>query len=460
MSSKPLFSPTDFRYPVPELEPYLSNEAVVRSEARVEAALAKVLANRGIGTLKAAKEISLAASQVRNEEVKNEEKITKHWSRALANVIRNKVSDEAKPLVHLIATSYDIVDSAMALRYRDATENVIIPDMVNLEKILIDLARKESNTIQIGRTHGQWAEPITFGFDIAYRLDRWGDRILKVKESAENLIGKFSGAVGAYNQSSLFFDDPETFEAEVLNELGLKPAIISTQIAPPEPVTDFIHYIVSSFGVLADYARTMRNLQRSEIAEIGEPFEKETQVGSSTMPQKRNPINFENVESAFKEKMPHMITMYLDQISEHQRDLTNSMSQRYTAETLVLFDSSIRRMTKITSKLRVDENNMKRNFDFSKDRIIAEPLYISLAAHGHPNAHEYVRKLTLKADREKRLLKEIVFEDKELKPYLNKFTKTQINAINDPSNYTGIASQKAIKVADYWESKLRVEGLL
>jgi adenylosuccinate lyase len=459
MSSEPLFSPTDSRYHVPELEPYLSDDAVVKSEARVEAALAKVSARRGLTSKKIADEIELACSQVKKEEVKAEDKKIKHWSRALANVIRSKVSDEAKPWVHFPATSYDIVDTAIALRYRDATKNVILPDMVGFERTLIDLARRECNTKQIGRTHGQWAEPITFGFDIGYRLNRWGDRIIKVKESAENLRGKFSGAVGAYNASSLFFEDPESFEAEVLNEVGLKPAIISTQIAPPEPVTDFMHYITSSFGVLADYADTMRNLQRSEIAEIGEPFD-EKQVGSSTMPQKRNPINFENVKSAFKEFAPRMITMYLDQISEHQRDLTNSLSQRYTAETLVMFDSSVRRMTDITRKLRVDRDNMERNFIFSKDRIIAEPLYIMLAAHGHPDAHEYVRKLTLKADAEKRFLKDVVFEDKEIEPYINKFTKNQIDALRDPVNYVGIASQKAVKVADYWETRLKDEGLL
>ena len=91
-----------------------------------------------------------------------------------------------------------------------------------------------------------------------------------MKGASDDLVGKFSGAVGAYNASALFFEDPEGFERELLEEgLGLKPAEISTQIVPPEPVTDFIHSIVSSFGVLANFARDMRNLQRSEIGEVG-----------------------------------------------------------------------------------------------------------------------------------------------------------------------------------------------
>ena len=124
-----------------------------------------------------------------------------------------------------------------------------------------------------------------------------------------------------------------------MKSLNLKPAKITTQIIPPETLTDFLHSIVSSFSVLANYARDMRNLQRSEIGEVGEPYEEE-QVGSSTMPQKRNPINFENVESAWKKFMPQMVTVYLDQVSEHQRDLTNSLTQRYIPGLLVMFDSS------------------------------------------------------------------------------------------------------------------------
>ena len=137
----------------------------------------------------------------------------------------------------------------------------------------------------------------------------------------------------------------------------LKPAEISTQIIPPEPLSDFIHTLVSSFSVLANFSDDMRHLQRSEIAEVGEAFEEE-QVGSSTMPQKRNPINFENVKSMWKAFMPRMLTVYMDGISEHQRDLTNSCSQRYLPELLVAFDSSIRRMINVSSRLKVDKKNI------------------------------------------------------------------------------------------------------
>jgi len=454
LSTFNLFSPTDYRYSVRALEPYLSEEAYVKYKARVEGALAKALANRGLFSSKIADEIVQAASGVTAKEVYEEEGRIKHDVRALVNVIRKKVSDEAKRWVHVTATSYDIVDTAKALMYREAAEKVILPDMAALEKTWIDLARREKDTLQIGRTHGQHAEPITFGFAFAQYVNRWGNRILKVKEASANLVGKFSGAVGAYNASSLFFDDPEGFERELLKELGLKPAEISTQIVPPEPLTDFTHSIVSSFGVLANFARDMRNLQRSEIGEVGEPFEEE-QVGSSTMPQKRNPENFENVESMWKKFLPHMVTMYLDQVSEHQRDLTNSCSQRYTPELLVAFDSSVRRMLRVSKRLEVDRENMRRNFELNKDKIIAEPLYNLLAFYGHHDAHEYVRGLAMESYRTGKSLKELALTDESLQPYLKKFTSAQREVLSDPSKYVGIAAEKTKKLITLWEERLK-----
>lgn len=452
------FSPTDYRYSVHDLKPYLTEAAFVEYKAKVEAALIKALAKRGIVSSEIANEIIQATEAVTPEEVYEEERRIKHDIRALVNCIRDKVSKEAKPYVHFLATSYDIVDTANASRYKDAALKVIIPDMVKLEGVWIDLVERYKDTIQIGRTHGQHAEPITFGFAIAQYVNRWGNRVLRLKEATESLVGKFSGAVGAYNAPSLFIDDPDEFEREILSGLNLSPAVISTQIVPPEPMTDFIHAITSSFGVLANFADDMRHLQRSEMAEVGETFEAR-QVGSSTMPQKRNPINFENVKSMWKAFMPRMITVYSDQISEHQRDLTNSCSARYLPELLVAFSSSIRRMIKVCSRLQVDETNMLKNFKMSEALLIAEPLYILLASLGHPDAHEYVRRKTFESLQINRSLYDVVMEDEDIKLYLEKFTPSQIEVISNPSKYTGIASKKAEEVVEDWQRRFRELGL-
>ncbi len=449
------FSPTDYRYAVDALRDYLSEEAFVKYKSKIEAAVARVFEKKGILKKDLCDEIVAAASSVKAEEVHEEEKRTKHDIRALVNVIRSRVSDDAKPFVHLSATSYDIVDTANALRYKEAVMKVIIPDMLELERTWMEQARREKDTLQIGRTHGQHAEPITFGFAIAQYVNRWGSQILSVKESSENLVGKFSGAVGAYNATSLIFDDPEEFERDVLALLNLKPAPVSTQIAPPEPMSDFVHSIISSFSVLANFCDDMRHLQRSEIAEVRERVAEE-QVGSSTMPHKRNPVGFEGVKSLWKKFMPQVITMHLDQISEHQRDLTNSASQRYTQELLVVFDYAVRRLKRIVERLEVDREKMRENFMISKDDIIAEPLYILLSYYGHSDAHEYVRRKSFQAYKENKSLREVVERDDEILAYLREFTSEQKDKVFDAEKYVGIAAEKTEKVVRYWEDKLSI----
>ena len=450
------FSPTDYRYAVDELRDYLSDAAFVQYKAKVEAAVASIFEHRGILKSDLCDEIVEAASKVAAEEVYEEERHTKHDIRALVNVIRRRVSDDAKPFVHLSATSYDIVDTANALRYKEAVKNVIIPDMLKLERTWMDLARREKETLQIGRTHGQHAEPITFGFAIAQYVNRWGMQILQLQEVTGNLVGKFSGAVGAYNATSLLFDDPEEFERELLSLLNLKPATVSTQIVPPEPMSDFVHTVISSFSVLANFCDDMRHLQRSEIGEVRERVA-EVQVGSSTMPHKRNPISFEGVKSMWKKFMPQAITMHLDQISEHQRDLTNSASQRYTQELLVVFDYCVRKLIRITERLEVDSARMQSNFALSMDYIIAEPLYILLSYFGHPDAHEYVRSKTFQAYKENKSLREVVGHDKEISAYIQKFTPEQKEKVFDAAKYTGLAAEKTDKVVNYWDKVF--EGL-
>lgn len=455
-------SPIDFRYygrneEIKEkLQLYLSEEGFIKYLAKAEAALTNTLGKSGVCSPKIAEEIENASKQVTAREVYLEEDRIKHPIRALANCIRNRVSDQAKPYVHFTATSMDIICAADAARYRDFTNNVLMPELLEFEKTLITLSRRGKNTVQIGRTHGQHAEPITFGFAIAQYVSRLGNRITKIKETANDLRGKVAGAVGAYNAASIFFDDPAQFEEQVLSELNLKPSPISTQIVEAEFMTDYVHSVISTFGVLANLADDMRHLQRSEIAEVQEFFEAE-QVGSSTMPHKRNPINFEYVKSMWKTMMPRMVTIYSDQISEHQRDLTNLESSRFIAEILAVFYICLHLLNEVMAKLAVDRASMKKSFDMSKDMIVAEPAHILLAAHGYPNAHEYITKLTLKSQKTGKPFTELLFQDKELKNYLRRFSENQLNILKNPEErYTGIAPQKVEDVCKYWESELKI----
>jgi adenylosuccinate lyase len=432
---------------------YLSDNAYLKYKLSVELALVKALKKRGVCSDDVVKEIEKACGEVTAEEAYAEEEKVKHDIRALVNVIRSKVSDKAKPYVHMTATSYDISDTANAARFRDATVNVLIPALKNLLKILAVLAEKEADTVQVGRTHGQHAVPITFGYFIAGYVSRLGQSIAALEELAKGLKGKFSGAVGAYNASSLFFDDPEGFEKDVLSELGLEPVEHATQVTQAEPMVRLLAETTIAAGIMAHLSDDMRNLQRTEIGEVGEEFEK-SQVGSSTMPQKRNPINFENAKSLWKVIMPRIVTAFMDQISEHQRDLTNSASGRTYGETIAYVVSMAKRLTKTMGKISVDRAHLDSNMGMQKGLIAAEPLYILLASLGHPDAHEKVRNLTLVAQKEARSLEDVAFADSEMKPYLDKMSDKQKGILKNPASYIGISAQKSKEIAGRWRKEL------
>lgn len=446
-------SPLTFRYADEDVDAYLSENAFVRYKLAVERALVRVLARKRICSVKVAHQVERACGKVRTYDVYNEEDRIHHDIRALVNCIRDGVSDEAKPFVHMMLTSYDVVETANAARYRDVVNGVVIPVLESLQGTLIVLCEREAGTPQVGRTHGQHAVPITFGFSMAYYVSRLGNSIEQLRTLAAKLPGKISGAVGAYNASSLFFDDPEAFEAEVLAEMGIPAAECSTQVAPSEATVRLLCEMGIVAGILGNLADDMRNLQRTEIGEVGEEFKKD-QVGSSTMPQKRNPVGFEFVKSVFKIVVPRLTTAFLDLISEHQRDLTNSASSRTYGEIIAYVVVMAKRMNAVMKKLTVDAGNMERNLAITMGMIIAEPLYILLAALGHPDAHEKVRVLTLQAQREKKSLQEVAFADPEIVPYLERMSERQRGILANPERYTGIAAAKARNIAEKWATVL------
>src|SRR5438874_5849119 len=194
------------------LHPYLSAAAAIKYMARVEGALALALADVGITDKSVGNAIASAADRITAQEVAAEEDRTRHDVRALVNVIRAQVPDEATRFVHLGATSYDLVDTANAPRYRECIDRVVVPTIAVLIAKCISIAEAEADTTQIGRTHGRHAEPVTFGFAMAEYVSRLGDRLEQLRLAARRLPGKLSGAVGAYNALALLAPDPRSEE--------------------------------------------------------------------------------------------------------------------------------------------------------------------------------------------------------------------------------------------------------
>src|SRR5476651_2196105 len=376
-------SPFDARYYFADraffekLNPYVSENAQVRYLARVEAALAETLADHGVCPRDAAAEIARAAANVKPEEVYEEERRIQHNIRALVNCIGKQVSAKAKPYVHLFATSADIMDTARALCLVDVTRNVLVPDLIALEKQLIRMARAHAGTPQMGRTHGQHAVPMTFGFAVALYVSRVGQRIESIIQSAKNLRGKFAGAVGAYNALALLSSKPASVEAALMKKLGLTPPEISTQVTQPEYVADYVYALTACWGVFANIADDFRHLQRSEIRELRDrkASDPKTQiVGSSTMPHKVNPKDFENVKSMWKAYVPRLMTVLMDQISEDRQSVTNSASMRFVTEHVAAFAYGVYRTRGAVEAVEADAARMKEILDGGKDPIAAEPL--------------------------------------------------------------------------------------
>src|SRR5712692_28486 len=449
-------SPLDFRYYGADndffhrLYPYVSEEAYIKYQLKVEATLATTLANSNwqLCSIEQADEIINACEQVTASEVYEEEERVNHAVRALVNCIQRKVTAKAKPYVHLFATSNDITDTASALRLKELTINVIVPDLVELEMLLISLTRKYANVPQIGRTHGQHAEPITFGFALASYVSRLLGRIQRIIDCAENLQGKFSGSVGAYNALTLMDESSALlFEQQLLSELGLRRGgrNISTQIVQPEYLTDLAYSVISCFSVLANLADDIRHLHRTEIAEVEQAYNVQD-IGSSTMPHKVNPKNFEQVKSMWKMTMPRMMTVFMDQISEHQRDLTNSASGRFLIELFTAFDYSVSRLISAFNEIRVDEARMRRNLETSKDQIIAEPLYILLAMNGVSEAYYRARDLFAESDTTKIPLTELIWKKPDIRSILDRLNSAQLEVLRDPAKYVGASKQRALTV--------------
>ncbi len=456
-------SPLDARYYLAEtdfynrLHPYVSEAAQVRYLARVEAALAATLADLGVCPREAAAEIARACEKVTPEEVYEEERRIQHNIRALVNCIRAKVSPQARPYVHLFATSADIMDTARALCLREVTSAVLLPDLIALERRLIRMARDHADTRQIGRTHGQHAVPITFGFAMALYVSRLGQRIETIAQAAGKLSGKFAGAVGAYNALSLHTADPAAVEAALMKRLELAAPQISSQVVQLEYVADFVYALASCWGVMANLADDGRNLQRSEIRELRDRKATDPRtevVGSSTMPHKVNPKDFENVKSLWKAFVPRLLTVLMDQISEHQRDLTNSASMRFVTEFVTAFAYGIRRLSGTLDGVEADVARMNELLEAGKDPIVAEPLYILLSLAGHPDAHEEARVLAREARIKNLPLTEVIREARGLDRYLDRLTPEQRGVLHDPARYTGAAARHARAMCDLWEARL------
>jgi adenylosuccinate lyase len=435
--------PLDYRYGRAELTEIFGEKRRLEYLLEVEAALARAHATVGNIPKSAADEITKKGSSkfVKVERVKQIESETKHDIMAVTRALAEVCDGDAGKYIHLGATSYDIVDTANALQIAESTE-FIRKGLKDLRNTLLSLAKKHKKTVMVGRTHGQHTIPITFGLKMAgyaMEIERHMERLFESKSRL--LIGKLSGAVGT---GAALGKNAFKLQEEMLKELKLGIEDVATQIVCRDRYNELLGVLCNISTSIEKYAQEIRNLQRDEIGEAAEAFEAKKQVGSSTMPHKKNPITCEQICGLARIIRGFIIPTYENSIQWHERDLCNSSSERFIIpHSLILTDWILYQMNIVFKNLKVFPDKMKKNLEITKGLPMAESLMTTLINKGlgRGDAHELMRKTALKAASENKSLKEVFIEENKK---LQILTEKEIDYSLKPENYLG-ATEKIIE---------------
>ena len=435
--------PLDFRYGREEIKQLFREKQRLQYLLDVESALARAHAIVGSIPKNAAEEITKKASikYVTTDRVKEIERETKHDIMAVTKALVEVCDKDAGKYVHLGATSYDIVDTANALQFTHATA-IISDEMKKLRTSLLALAKLHQDTVMLGRTHGQHTIPITFGLKMAgyaMEVDRHLERMHELK--GRLFIGKLSGAVGT---GAALGPHALDLQQEMLKNLKLGIEDVSTQIVCRDRYNELISVLGNIATSMEKFSTEIRNLQRDEIAEVAEAFDIKKQVGSSTMPHKRNPITCEQISGLARIVRGFIIPTFENAVQWHERDLCNSSSERFIIpHSLILTDWIVYKMRTVFDNLQVFPEQMKQNFTISKGLPMAESLMTTLIhkGMGRGEAHELLRKTALEAAQQNLSLKEaFTKQNNQLKILSSK----EIDDALNPENYLG-ATQQIIK---------------
>ena len=428
--------PLDYRYGRKEMKSIFSEEGRIGYQMEVEAALARAHASIGTISEANAKEIARIAdlTKVKISRIKEIEKDTNHDVMAMVKAMTEQCKGDAGKYVHLGATSNDIVDTATALQIKNAV-NIIQEDVDIILLTFAKLAKRERDTLEIGRTHAQFAIPITFGFKISgYIAEMIRHRERLIQAMPRVCAGKMAGAVGT---GAALGPNFMKIQIKVMQDLDLTYEPAATQVVGRDRYTELICLMANIATSLERYGTEVRNLQRSEISEASEPFNAEKQVGSSTMAQKRNPIMSENVCGLARVLRGFVTPTFENQVLWHERDLSNSSSERFTLpHVFILLDEMLVKMNKVFAGLEVHTDRMRENIESAQGLIMAEPVMMKLTEKGigRQDAHEIVREASMESVKNKVNLRDSLLKRKDVTDVL---TKEEIIAVMDPANYTG-----------------------
>ena len=402
------------RYTRPQMGRIWETENRFAKWLDVEIAACEAMAELGLIPKKALKTIKKKARFDVDRILEIEEK-TKHDVIAFLTNVAEYVGPDSR-FIHMGLTSSDILDTSFAMLMKEAMA-LIIEDAKGFMAALKERAFEHKNTVMIGRSHGIHAEPITFGLKLAVWYAEM-NRNLKRLEAAHDTIsyGKLSGAVGTFANVS-----PEV-EASACKKLGLKPAEISTQILQRDRHAEYFTALAILAGTMEKIAVEIRHLQRTEVLEAEEPFEK-GQKGSSAMPHKKNPIGCENIAGLARLVRSNALAAMENMALWHERDISHSSVERVIGpDSTILIDYMLHRLSRIVENLVVYPDHMTENLNKMKGLIYSQQVLLKLADRGleRQEAYEIVQRNALKVWDTGREFQSLLLEDKEILKHLKK----------------------------------------
>jgi len=436
-------SPLDGRYAnsVNDLSPYFSEMALMQYRLKIEVEYLIALGNeKSIKDLLAfskdeqssLRKIYQNFNTAGAEKIKEIEATTNHDVKAVEYYIQSKVKKALHPWIHFALTSEDVNNLSYTLMWQDGLKQVYLPALRSVNKELKKLARKYKNASMLALTHGQPATPTTFGKELAVfcaRLDRQIDQI-----KSHSLLGKFGGATGTWSAQVAAY--PKTnwtrFAERFIKSLGLTPNLITTQIEPHDSAAESYHQVVRVNSILTDLCRDMwAYISRGILGQKKVTGE----VGSSTMPHKINPIQFENAEGnmGIANALLNHLAVKLP-ISRMQRDLTDSTTLRNQGVALGHAYLALKNIQNGLSRITINKITMASELD-NHWEVLAEAVQTILRKSGKQDAYEQLKALTRGQSINAASMAEFVAGLK-----ISEDDKQTLLSLT-PTNYTGIADK-------------------
>ena len=369
------------RYTRPEMTAIWSEERKLAVWKEVETLVVEAWVEEGVAPAEAAEAVR-RAPEVDPVAWKERERETHHDVAAFIDLLSESTETGAE-WIHYGLTSSDILDTAQGATMRDAAD-LLLGKIRELFDVVRKRAVEHRDTLMVGRTHGVWAEPTSFGLKLAnwaFEIQRGYDRLSRARDTVA--VGKISGAVGTYAHT------PPSIEAYVCDKLGIGIEPASTQITHRDRHAEFITTMAIIAAGIERFATEIRHLQRSEVSEVREAFHA-GQKGSSAMPHKRNPIGSENASGMARLLRGNAVAAMENIALWHERDISHSAVERVILpDTCLALDYTLARMTAIIDNLVIDTDRMLSNLENTQGLVFSQAVFLALIEHGSTRDDAY-----------------------------------------------------------------------